>query len=65
MTGKIQIYDKANGFGFVAGDDGTEYYTKFDGLTSEEKTKTEEGMAVSFDLQEGMRGLEAINVKLL
>ena len=64
MTGKIQIFDKANGFGFIAGEDGTEYYTKFDGLTPDEKAKAEKGMAVSFDLQEGLRGQEAINVKL-
>lgn len=65
MRGKIKLYDKGYGFGFVVGENGTEYYTKFDGLTAEEKAKAVKEMAVSFDLQEGLRGEEAINVKLL
>ena len=58
------MYDKAGGFGFVTGSDGKDYYTKFAGLTAEEKDRAEKGMPVSFDLQEGLRGQEAINVKL-
>lgn len=65
MNGTIKLFDKGNGFGFVTGDDGKDYYTKFAGLTVEEKGKAEKGMSVSFDLQEGLRGQEAINVKLI
>ena len=65
MTGKIKLYDKGKGFGFIVGENETEYYTKFDGLTPEEKAKADKGMDVSFDLQEGLRGQEGINVKLL
>lgn len=65
MTGKIKLIDKGKGFGFVTGDDAQNYYTKFDGLSTEERAKAEIGMAVSFDLEEGLRGQEAINVKLL
>ena len=65
MKGKIKVYDKAKGYGFVVGEDGNDYYTRFDGLTPEEKAKAEKGMAVCFDLQEGLRGQEAYNVTLL
>ena len=65
MTGTIQMYDNGMGFGFVNGENGKEFYTRFEGLTPEEKAKIKEGMPVSFDLQEGLRGEEAINVKLL
>ena len=59
------MYDNGMGFGFVDGENGKEFYTRFEGLTPEEKAKIKEGMPVSFDLQEGLRGEEAINVKLL
>ena len=65
MKGTIQLHDKAHGFGFVVGEDKNEYYTRFDGLTAEEKKGAEKGMSVSFNLKEGLRGKEAINVKLL
>lgn len=65
MKGKVSMYDKENGFGFILGDNGIEYYTRFEGLSLEEKFKTEKGMSVIFDLQEGLRGDEAINIKLL
>ena len=65
MTGTISIFDKPNGFGFIVGENDTEYYTRFDGLTDEEKAKAEEGMPVSFELQDGLRGEEAIQVRLL
>ncbi|MCR4614348.1 MAG: cold shock domain-containing protein [Bacteroidaceae bacterium] len=65
MKGTIELYDKGHGFGFVVGENGTEYYTKFDGLSPEEKAKAEKGMPISFELQEGLRGEEAVNVKLL
>ena len=65
MEGTISLYEKAHGFGFLTGENGKEYYTRFDGLTPEEKATAEKGMSVSFDLKEGLRGQEGINVKLL
>ena len=65
MKGYIKLHDKNIGFGFVEGDNGKEYYTRFDGLSSEERSKAEIGMPISFDLEEGLRGEEAIKVKLL
>ena len=65
MTGTISIFDKPNGFGFIVGENDTEHYTRFDGLTDEEKAKAEEGMAVTFELQDGLRGEEAILVRLI
>lgn len=65
MKGTIKLHDKAHGFGFVVGEDGNEYYTRFEGLTPEEKAEAEKGMSVSFDLQEGLRGKEARNMKLI
>lgn len=65
MKGTIKLHDKGNGFGFIIGENGNDYYTKFDGLSPEEKSKAEKGVSVSFDLQEGLRGEEAINVRFV
>ena len=65
MTGTIKLHDKIVGFGFIEGENGKQYYTQFDGLSLEEKARADQDVPVSFDLQEGLRGEEAVNVKLL
>ncbi len=65
MKGIIELFDKGQGFGFIKGENGVEYYTRFEGLSLEEKNKAQKGMSVCFNLQEGLRGEECINVRLL
>ncbi len=59
--GKVKFFNESKGFGFIK-EDGTdkEYFVHFTGLVD----KVKENDEVTFDLQEGRKGLIAVNVKL-
>jgi CspA family cold shock protein len=60
--GKVKFYNDSKGFGFIT-DTGTsqEYFVHSTGL----KEDVRENDEVTFDLQEGKKGLNAVNVKLV
>ena len=56
------ILHKSKGFGFIIDDESkTEYFVHVTGLIDE----INENDAVEFELQEGRKGLNAVNVKLV
>lgn len=59
--GKVKFFNAHKGFGFIK-DKGSdkEYFVHVSGLVDEIK----EDDNVTFDLQEGKKGLNAVNVKL-
>ncbi|MFO8016788.1 MAG: cold shock domain-containing protein [Candidatus Woesearchaeota archaeon] len=62
MKGKVKFFNEMKGFGFIAGDDGNEYFVHQTGL--KEGTRLKENDEVTFDGSEGDRGLKAENVEL-
>lgn len=59
MNGKVKFFgDK--GFGFIIGDDEKEYFVHQTGLN--EGVVLHENDEVTFDVEEGDRGLKAVNV---
>ncbi len=61
MKGKVKFFDESKGFGFIAGEDGKEYFVHKSGLGSED-LKLQENDAVTFDTEEGDRGPKAVHV---
>jgi cold shock protein len=60
--GTVKFYNNAKGFGFIKdSDDEKEYFVHTTGLVDTIKEDDE----VMFDLQEGKKGLNAVNVKLV
>ena len=60
MEGTVKFFNRGRGFGFVAGDDGNEYFIHATGL--KEGVEIKEGDKVTFDPAEGDRGPKAENV---
>ncbi len=60
MNGKVKFFNVMRGFGFIASDDGKEYFVHQSGLQSGVVLK--ENDQVTFDVEEGDRGPRAINV---
>ncbi len=60
MEGTVKFFNRGRGFGFVAGDDGNEYFVHATGL--KEGVDIKEGDKVTFDPAEGDRGPKAENV---
>ena len=61
MKGTIKFFDERKGFGFIAGEDGKEYFVHQSAL--EEGMTLNENDSVEFDVEEGDRGPKAVNVK--
>ena len=60
--GTVKFFNESKGFGFVTEDDSnTEYFVHVSGLVDEIR----EGDSVEFDLKEGRKGLNAVNVKVI
>lgn len=59
--GTVKFFNETKGFGFIK-EEGTnkEYFVHVTGLIDEIRENDE----VTFDLQEGRKGLNAVNVKL-
>jgi len=59
--GTVKFFNETKGFGFIVEDDSnTEYFVHVSGLIDE----INEGDAVEFELKEGRKGLNAVDVKL-
>ncbi|QGY46479.1 cold-shock protein [Maribellus comscasis] len=59
--GTVKFYNNLKGFGFIKDDDSSkEFYVNASGL----KDNIGENDKVLFDLEEGKKGLNAVNVKL-
>ena len=63
--GVVKEYDPSKGFGFITGDDKEDYFVHVSGLRERLKGRgLRAGQKVSFDVDFGMRGDKAINVRL-
>ena len=63
VEGTVKFFNGMKHFGFIAGDDGKEYFVHSSGL--KEGTSITEGDKVSFKVVEGDRGLKAEEVEKL
>ena len=61
MKGTVKFFNAMKGFGFIAGEDGKEYFVHKSGLA--EGVILNENDAVTFDVEEGDRGPKAANVQ--
>ncbi len=61
MNGTVKFFNGTKGFGFITEDDSnTEYFVHVSGLIDQ----INEGDKVEFELTEGKKGMNAINVKV-
>jgi CspA family cold shock protein len=58
--GTVKFFNDAKGFGFIKGEDGQDVFVHATGL----KEDIRENDEVTYDLEEGKKGLSAVNVSL-
>jgi CspA family cold shock protein len=62
-TGKVKWFNAEKGFGFIQQEDGNDVFVHYSAIQGEGFKTLEEGQSVSFDVEEGQRGPQAVNVQ--
>ena len=61
-NGTVKWFNADKGFGFITGEDGNDVFAHFSAIQSDGFKTLDEGQAVTFDSEEGPRGLQATNI---
>ena len=59
-TGTVKFFNESKGFGFITQEDGKEIFVHVSGLMQDIRQNDK----VEFEVEEGKKGLSAVNVRL-
>ena len=63
--GTVKWFNNQKGYGFISDESGKDVFVHYSGLNMEGYKTLEEGVAVSFDVVDGEKGPQAVNVTRL
>ncbi|EER74123.1 cold-shock DNA-binding domain protein [Weissella paramesenteroides ATCC 33313] len=63
--GTVKWFNADKGYGFISRESGDDVFVHFSAIQTDGFKSLEEGQAVSFEVQQGDRGLQAANVSKL
>jgi CspA family cold shock protein len=63
--GTVKWFNAQKGYGFISAEDGTDLFVHYSGINIDGFKTLDEGQAVSFEVTEGARGPQAVNVVTL
>ena len=61
----VKWFNNQKGYGFITAEDGKDVFVHFSGLNMEGFKTLEEGAAVEFDITDGAKGPQAVNVEVV
>jgi CspA family cold shock protein len=64
-TGTVKWFNESKGFGFITREDGTDVFAHYSAIAGDGFKTLAEGDAVSFDVEDGDKGLKAANIERL
>ena len=64
-TGTVKWFNADKGYGFISQPDGGDVFVHFSAIQSAGYRTLNEGQQVEFEVQQGPKGLQAANVRLL
>ncbi len=62
ITGTVKFFNDTKGFGFISRDGGDDVFVHFSNINSEGRKTLVENQEVSFEVGQGKKGPEALNV---
>lgn len=65
-TGKVKWFNNSKGYGFIIADEtGEDLFAHYSSIDTSGFKTLAENDAVEFDIQEGPKGLQAVNIKIV
>ena len=61
-NGTVKWFNATKGFGFITSEDGQDLFAHFSAIQSDGFKSLDEGQKVEFDVEEGQRGPQAVNI---
>ncbi len=63
--GTVKWFNESKGFGFLSREDGDDVFVHYSSIQSSGFKSLNEGQSVEFDVQDGPKGLQAVNVTVV
>ncbi len=61
-NGTVKWFNATKGFGFITSEEGQDLFAHFSAIQSDGFKSLDEGQKVEFDVEEGQRGPQAVNI---
>ena len=62
MKGTVKWFSKQKGYGFISDAEGNDVFVHFSGINMEGFKSLDEGASVEYDIVDGEKGAQAVNV---
>ena len=62
MKGTVKWFNNQKGYGFISDENGKDVFVHYSGLAGDCFKSLDEGQKVEFDVQDGAKGPQAVNV---
>ena len=64
-NGIVKWFNEKKGYGFIAQEEGPDVFVHFSGIKADGFKSLQEGERVTFDIEQGPKGLSAVNVTVV
>jgi CspA family cold shock protein len=64
-TGRVKWFNESKGFGFIERQEGNDVFVHFRAINSEGFKTLAEGQEVQFEVEQGQKGPQAVNVTVV
>ena len=64
-TGTVKWFSSEKGFGFIMQEGGPDVFVHFSGISGEGFRNLEEGQTVEFEVRDGEKGPQAVDVRVI
>lgn len=61
--GTVKFFNNEKGYGFISRDEGDDVFVHYSNIVGDGYKSLDEGQSVEFDVGEGRKGPEALNVR--
>jgi cold shock protein len=65
ITGTVKWFNASKGYGFIEHQDGPDVFVHFTAIEADGFRTLQEGQQVEFSIEQGPKGLQAANVKII